>query len=33
MDIARGTVLLRNPKAQLTDPPREFTFDCVYNWK
>ena len=31
MDVSRGSVSLRNPKSE--GPPREFTFDSVYDWK
>ena len=33
MDVSRGAVLLSKPKAPLTEPPREFSFDAVYDWK
>ena len=33
MDVPRGVVALRNPKARHDDPKREFTFDAVYDTK
>ena len=33
MDVSRGAVMLSNPKASLAEPPREFSFDAVYDWK
>ncbi|KAL5471016.1 hypothetical protein EMCRGX_G029088 [Ephydatia muelleri] len=32
MDVPRGTVALHKPKAKSDEPPREFTFDAVYDW-
>lgn len=33
MEVPRGTVMLRNPKARQDEALREFTFDAVYDWK
>ena len=33
MEVPRGTVILRNPKARQDEALREFTFDAVYDWK
>ena len=33
MDVPTGTVALHKPKAKPDEPPREFTFDAVYDWK
>ena len=32
MDVKRGLVDLTNPSKK-NDPPRQFTFDSVYDWK
>ncbi|XP_022094991.1 kinesin-II 95 kDa subunit-like isoform X2 [Acanthaster planci] len=31
MDVPRGVVSIRNPKSSL-EPPKQFTFDSVYDW-
>lgn len=33
MDVNRGMVILKNPKARHDELKREFTFDAVYDWK
>ena len=33
MDVPRGVVDIRSLKSSLTDPPKTFTFDAVYDWK
>lgn len=33
MDGKLGKVSIRNPKGGKSDPPKEFTFDSVYDWK
>lgn len=32
MDSKRGLVEIRNPNASSREPPKSFTFDCVYDW-
>ena len=32
MDTKIGQVMLRNPKADGSEPPKTFTFDAVYDW-
>jgi len=32
MDLTLGQVSLRNPKLDAREPPKNFTFDQVYNW-
>ncbi|XRA99031.1 kinesin-like protein [Pycnococcus provasolii] len=32
MDTKAGTVVLKNPKADAAEPPKQFTFDLVYDW-
>ncbi|KAK4295819.1 hypothetical protein Pmani_031640 [Petrolisthes manimaculis] len=32
MDVDRGVVELRSIKSAVTDPPKTFTFDAVYDW-
>ncbi|XP_071795698.1 kinesin-II 95 kDa subunit-like [Asterias amurensis] len=31
MDVPRGVITIKNPKSTL-EPPKQFTFDSVYNW-
>lgn len=33
MDRKSGQVVLRNSKADATDPPKSFTFDSVFDWE
>ena len=33
IDVARGAIMLTNPKARPDEQKREFTFDAVYDWK
>jgi kinesin family protein 3/17 len=33
MDKKSGQVVLRNAKADATDPPKSFTFDSVFDWE
>ena len=33
MDVSRGMIMLRNPKARSDELLREFTFDAIYDWK
>lgn len=35
MDVEKkqGQVVLRNPKADASDPPKSFTFDSVFDWE
>lgn len=32
MDTKTGTVILKNPKSDASEPPKTFTFDSVYDW-
>ncbi|KAH9500474.1 Kinesin-like protein kif3b [Bulinus truncatus] len=32
MDVKRGVIEVKNPKAGNTEPPKKFTFDSVYDW-
>jgi hypothetical protein len=35
MEVKRGVVTCRNPKERQSsnEPPKQFTFDQVYDWK
>ena len=33
MDVKRGHVVLHNPTSKTGEPPKEFTFDAIYDWK
>jgi hypothetical protein len=33
MDVSRGMIMIKNPKARPDEQDREFTFDAVYDWK
>lgn len=33
MDVNKGCITIHNPKGSNTEPPRNFTFDAVYDWK
>ncbi|XP_074659875.1 kinesin-II 95 kDa subunit-like [Tubulanus polymorphus] len=32
MDVKRGSIDIKNPKNGNTEPGKQFTFDCVYDW-
>ncbi|XP_048730385.1 kinesin-like protein KIF3B isoform X2 [Ostrea edulis] len=32
MDVNKGTITIHNPKGSNSEPPRNFTFDAVYDW-
>ncbi|MEW5311561.1 MAG: hypothetical protein WDW38_003270 [Sanguina aurantia] len=32
LDTKTGTIVLRNPKTDASEPPKTFTFDAVYDW-
>ncbi|XP_033752540.1 kinesin-II 95 kDa subunit-like [Pecten maximus] len=32
MDVNRGVIMIKNPKGLSTEPPKDFTFDAVYDW-
>ncbi|XP_076450094.1 kinesin-like protein KIF3B [Babylonia areolata] len=32
MTVKSGTVEVKNPKGAQNEPPKSFTFDCVYDW-
>ncbi|KAK6972865.1 Kinesin-like protein kif3b [Biomphalaria glabrata] len=32
MDVKKGVIEVKNPKAGNTEPPKKFTFDSVYDW-
>lgn len=33
MDVKAGQVMLTNPEAGASDPPKSFTFDAVFDWE
>ncbi|XP_060082890.1 kinesin-II 95 kDa subunit-like [Ylistrum balloti] len=32
MEVNRGVIMIKNPKGLSTEPPKDFTFDAVYDW-
>lgn len=32
IDTKTGSIVLRNPKTDASEPPKTFTFDAVYDW-
>ena len=33
MNSKRGTIEVKNPKGAKGEPPKQFTFDAVYDWE